>query len=145
MGDRAALTRAAAVAAVLLADYGDEVNAWAVDLRSRPNCQTGAVVSFQLGHVPAWDWEACLVALARSAVALGFSEVELVPQGDYVRVVAVGEVSTSAGAARVEVWDHLTGDAVRSAADRLQIVLDRDAGPVTVPVAHLLQTFAVMA
>ncbi|MFD7653980.1 hypothetical protein ACFV4N_08375 [Actinosynnema sp. NPDC059797] len=138
------LARAAAVAAEVLAEHGDALTVWAVDVRGGTgNFLTGAHVSLQIGYRP--TGEAVLEAVARAALVLGFDHVQLHPVNGHVRVVAVGEVSTSAGTARVEAWDHLTGGDIERAAELLKIGLHRDTDPVYVATVDLLGVLAAVA
>ncbi|MGW4110193.1 hypothetical protein ACWEFJ_04890 [Actinosynnema sp. NPDC004786] len=128
MGD---LARVAAVTAAVLAEYGDALDeVFAVDFRRGARLDTGAVVSLQMRARPSWEQD--VLQLARVALALGMGHVELRPIGGYVRMVAVGEVSTSVGTARVEVWDHLTGEGVGRAAELLGVTLHPATGLVQV-------------
>ncbi|WP_158842641.1 hypothetical protein [Saccharothrix deserti] len=133
------LAGAAAVAAVVLVEHADVLDVYAVDLRELPKFDTGAVVSLQMNPRPSGSCAAPLGAVARAAVALGFDHIALKPYGEYVQVVAVGEVATPAGSARVEAWDHLTGDHIGQAAAMLGVALDCDTGPVHVAVADVLR------
>ncbi|MFE2750459.1 hypothetical protein ACFXGA_00485 [Actinosynnema sp. NPDC059335] len=133
MGD---LARVAAVTAAVLAEYGDALDeVFAVDFRRGARLDTGAVVSLQMRARPSWEQD--VLQLARVALALGMGHVELRPIGGYVRMVAVDEVSTSVGTARVEVWDHLTGEAVGRAAAVLGVALCPDTGAVELPAAEV--------
>lgn len=133
------LAGAAAVAAVVLAEHVDALDVYAVDLRDVPKFDTGAVVSLQMAPFLTGSCAAPLGAVARAAVVLGFDHVALEPQGGYVRVVAVGEVSTRAGSAGVEAWDHLTGDHIGQAAALLGVALDCDTDPVHVAATDVLR------
>lgn len=127
----------AAVAAAVLAEHGEALDVCGVDVRDYPTHTTGADVSMQAaGHRV---WMADLVRVARAAVVLGFGHVRFERCDGYVHVAVVGEVSTPAGAARVDVWDHLYGDDVDRAARLLGVGLGRDTGPVFVAVADVLR------
>ncbi len=135
MGD---LARVAAVAAAVLAEYGDVSDVvYAVDVRGSALPDTGAVVSLQLCARPSWEQD--VAQLARVALVLGMGHVKLRPTGGHVRMVAVGEMSTAVGTALVEVWDHLTGESIGRAAALLGVALDCDTGPVHVAAADLLR------
>ncbi|WP_447009562.1 hypothetical protein [Saccharothrix hoggarensis] len=133
----------AAVTAVVLAEHGESLDVCGVDVRAYPQPTTGADVSMQVASRR--DWAADLAGVARAAVALGFDFVRFFPEDGYVRVVTVGEVSTSAGTARVEVWDHLNGADVGRAERVLDVDLGAGVDPVFVAVSDVTRRLAVMA
>ncbi|MFD7658719.1 hypothetical protein ACFV4N_32495 [Actinosynnema sp. NPDC059797] len=128
------------VAAALLAEHADAL-AGVCSVHVRVSCDPVVPgVSLQL-----WDacWKRSLALMARAGVALGLSGVRLEPMSGYVRVRAVGEVSTTAGVALVELWDHLTGDAIDQAAALLGVGLSVGEEPVEVPAELLAGPFGV--
>jgi hypothetical protein len=132
----------AAVAAVVLAEHGEALDVCGVDVRECPTHNTNADVSMQAAG--GRDWPADVARVARAAVVLGCDHVRFYRYDGYVQVVVVGEVSTPAGTARVQVWDHLTGDDIDQAARLLGIGLDRDTDPVFVSVPDVVRRLDAM-
>ncbi|MFD0199244.1 MULTISPECIES: hypothetical protein [Saccharothrix] len=131
----------AAVAAALLAEHAEAlVGVCAVAVRVARDPASDQGIRLQMGW--SLSWESSAGQVARAARALGLTHLLFDPVGDYVRVSAEGPVSTSAGTALVEVWDHVTGEQVGRAAAALGLALVPSTDPVHVAVADVLRLTA---